>query len=321
MDTNKDEGKTSKQKARRTTGSGSQSTEIRNYPGKRHLAIVSQVFGRTSKLAAQVYQDNAGRDDAWVDQQRESSGVAAMEHTTGYTDRFPSQLHRMLEGVSASGHSSIVRWLPHGRGFKIYNRSSFVEDVLPVYFPFQTEFASFRRQLNLYGFLRLNCSGHDKNGYYHGLFLRGRPQMATLIPRKVGTRPNVKYTYDPDTAPDFYSMPWLPEAVHGLQPVVQATIGNLLPDTAVTERTVHASPHDTASGAMTTDSAPSAADSGKEVDLDDMLDTSDDDSAQRGKQGSPEASGETDRASQSEAKLSAWANFLEDIDFDARSDS
>jgi hypothetical protein len=72
---------------------------------------------------------------------------------------------------------------------------------------------------------------------------------------------------------------------------------------------------------MSTGSALSAAESGKEMDLGDMLDTSDNDSAQRGKHGPPEASGERERASQTDAKLSMWANFLEDIDFDARSDS
>jgi HSF-type DNA-binding len=163
MKTDQDDAKTSmKPKPQRKTGRGSQRSEMVNYPGKRHFTIVAQVFGRTSKLAAQVYHDHAGRDDAWVEQRRQVSGVAAMEHTTGYSERFPSQLHRMLEVVSASGHSSIVRWLPHGRGFKVYGISSFVEHILPVYFPFQTEYASFQRQLNLYGFVRLNCRDMTK---------------------------------------------------------------------------------------------------------------------------------------------------------------
>jgi HSF-type DNA-binding len=125
--------------------------------------------------------------------------------TSGAKKKFPIQLHVMLESVHESGHASIVRWLPHGRAFAIVNKAAFPE-VLKRYFPNQTEYSSFQRQLNIYGFFRL-----IGDVYYHELFLRGRPAMATLIPRSLSGRHSVRRKYDPDTEPDFDTMVWLPD--------------------------------------------------------------------------------------------------------------
>jgi HSF-type DNA-binding len=46
-----------------------------------------------------------------------------------------------------------------------------------------TNYASFQRQLNLYGFKSMS-QGPDKGGYYHELFLRGRPDLAARITRQ-----------------------------------------------------------------------------------------------------------------------------------------
>jgi HSF-type DNA-binding len=207
----------------------------------------------------------------------------------------------MLEGVSESGHSSIVRWLPHGRAFKIYNKSLFVEHVLPVYFPAQTEYASFQRQLNIYGFVRLNCKGPDKNGYYHEFLLRGRQQLATLIPRKAGKGSTARYVYDPDTAPYFHGMTWLAKTVHALGP-----------DSQMACDTVHdPESHDTPSN------DDNETDHNNETSLADILDTSDDDVAQNSSHDCGKHNGSAQRAS----RLADWASFLEDMDFDAKSDS
>lgn len=66
-------------------------------------------------------------------------------------------------------------------------------------------FASFQRQLNMYGFHRI-VSGPDKGGYFHKLFICGQPQLSHLIYRQrlKGNGPR-----KPDSSipvPDFYAM-------------------------------------------------------------------------------------------------------------------
>jgi HSF-type DNA-binding len=151
------------------------------------------------------YHDHFDMNEEGVEQRRRELGVLGAGG--GAKKKFPIQLHRMLEAVDGSVHSLYVRWLPHGRAFAVLDKTRFENEVLPVHFPQQKEFASFQRQLNIYGFLRLT----REEGYYHELLLRGRPSMASIIPRTIQGRYSSRRKYDPDSEPDFYTMRWLPD--------------------------------------------------------------------------------------------------------------
>lgn len=74
----------------------------------------------------------------------------------------------------------------------------------------QSKMTSFQRQLNLYGFARLTV-GADRGGYYHELFVRGRPDLCRKMVRMRIKGTGVKPAYSPETEPDFYSMAPCPE--------------------------------------------------------------------------------------------------------------
>ena len=95
---------------------------------------------------------------------------------------FPKLVHAMLDAVERLGQEHIVSWCPHGRAFQIHNRQAFEEEVLPYQNFTQSKYASFQRQLNLYGFKRLT-SGADEGAYYHELFLRGRIDLTDAMHR------------------------------------------------------------------------------------------------------------------------------------------
>jgi hypothetical protein len=125
----------------------------------------------------------------------------------GVTEPFPEKLHRMLQEVEEAGDVGIVSFFAHGRAFGVHDPERFVSEVMPKYFK-QSRLSSFQRQLNLYGFTRI-ISGPDIGGYYHELFLQGRPSLCVHM-RRVGVpqgedrrkvRSGVK-----KTEPDFYSM-------------------------------------------------------------------------------------------------------------------
>lgn len=122
----------------------------------------------------------------------------------GVAVAFPLKLHAFLDPIEVGGLASVISWQPHGRAFVVHKPKEFVDQVMPEYFK-QSKLTSFQRQLNLYGFQRLT-KGPDSGGYYHELFLRGKPFLTKRM-----TRTNVKGTgfkaaSSPDQEPDLYQM-------------------------------------------------------------------------------------------------------------------
>jgi hypothetical protein len=101
----------------------------------------------------------------------------------GVTEPFPEKLHRMLREVDEAGCNDCVSFFAHGRAFAVHNPTRFVTEIMPKYFR-QSRLSSFQRQLNLYGFTRIT-QGPDAGGYYHELFLKGRPNLCVHM-RRVG---------------------------------------------------------------------------------------------------------------------------------------
>jgi hypothetical protein len=108
----------------------------------------------------------------------------------GVIHPFPRRLHNMLQQVQAQGDSDIVSFYPHGRAIVILNPERFEAEILPKFLPQQRQVKSFVRQLNLYGFIKIK-SGPDTGGYYHELFLKGRPELSQYM-RRVGATQKVQ---------------------------------------------------------------------------------------------------------------------------------
>eukprot|EP00536_Pseudo-nitzschia_multiseries_P015113 jgi/Psemu1/216883/e_gw1.822.3.1 len=77
---------------------------------------------------------------------------------------------------------SIVCWQPHGKAFKVHKPRLFVETIMPHFFN-QTKYASFQRQLNLYGFSRITVVGLDKGAVHHPCFVRNQSHLVQNMRR------------------------------------------------------------------------------------------------------------------------------------------
>ena len=75
---------------------------------------------------------------------------------------FPRKLHLILSNLK---FQDIVTWLPNGCSWRVLDQKKFVEEVIPCYFRHRN-FASFMRQVNGWGFCRIN-KGTDRSSYYH----------------------------------------------------------------------------------------------------------------------------------------------------------
>ncbi|KAL3938692.1 MAG: hypothetical protein SGBAC_006447 [Bacillariaceae sp.] len=120
----------------------------------------------------------------------------------GVTTPFPWKLHEMLDDMAEASDSTVVCWQPHGRAFMVHSTKEFVNLIMPNYFN-QTKYASFQRQLNLYGFSRLS-HGKDKGAYFHPCFVRGQRNLCrNMIRQKIkGTK--VRRSLSADEEPNFY---------------------------------------------------------------------------------------------------------------------
>lgn len=137
-----------------------------------------------------------------------SNGIKNQVSKGGVSVPFPQKLYEMLDYIATSnepGLAEIISWQPHGRCFIVRKPKEFANTVLPRFFQ-QKKYASFQRQLNLYGFNRIT-KGPDRGSYYHELFLRGKKFLCRGINRIKIKGTGARMASNPDTEPDFYSMP------------------------------------------------------------------------------------------------------------------
>lgn len=104
-------------------------------------------------------------------------------------DPFPVILYDILEKANTDTNiSKIVSWHPDGIRFRVHDRAAFETLIQPVHFPTQSDFASFRRQLNLYDYKRISKDLKEEDGYYfHPKFVRGKRPLCYQMCRHLAT--------------------------------------------------------------------------------------------------------------------------------------
>jgi hypothetical protein len=120
------------------------------------------------------------KSDAIFDQER--STTSRPSSRGALTLLFPRKLQLMLHKCTTDNKESIVSWVSRGKAFKVYNIPIFVSEILPLFFK-QTKYKSFQRQLNLWGFERIQ-HGPQKGAYYNIQFLRDKPNLCENITRQ-----------------------------------------------------------------------------------------------------------------------------------------
>lgn len=105
---------------------------------------------------------------------------------------FPARLHDLISKPSfatspnkkaETDHiSSVINWLPHGRSWVVYDVNNFMKSVARTHFNV-TQYKSFVRQVNGWGFKRITNDGPDAGSYYHELFLRDMPHLIKYMRR------------------------------------------------------------------------------------------------------------------------------------------
>lgn len=127
---------------------------------------------------------------------------------------FPFKVFKILEHIdlAAPQWKTIISWSDHGRSFRVHNRKKFESEIMPLYFKTK-HYESFRKQLSIWGFKRINGVRHpDCGSYYHELFLRCNPSLCEKIERNAKPKADERGWSFPMQEPDFSSMQPMPQS-------------------------------------------------------------------------------------------------------------
>lgn len=91
-----------------------------------------------------------------------------------------------MEYIESQGLESIISWVLNGRGFIVHDPDRLV-GILPLFFS-QTKYRSFRRQLNMWHFERIE-KGPSKGAFMHPYFVRGNKELCSLMSRHISLKP------------------------------------------------------------------------------------------------------------------------------------
>jgi hypothetical protein len=101
---------------------------------------------------------------------------------------FPNKVYTMLEYSHAHDLSEVCGWNDSGTCFCITDVTRFMEELASTFFPKQSAFRAFERQLNMWGFERKAPDELKNYTFYHDCFIRNRPELKKQITRKAVTK-------------------------------------------------------------------------------------------------------------------------------------
>ena len=126
---------------------------------------------------------------------------ALMKQQLAYAQglQFPWRLHVLLEITQKRGQGHIISWLPKGKSFRVHDKREFSVQIMPTFFC-SSIYKTFQRNLTLWGF-HTASKGIDKGMCTHDFFIRGKPELCSLMKRvRIKSCKKAQQNSDPDAS-------------------------------------------------------------------------------------------------------------------------
>lgn len=129
------------------------------------------------------YSPSSNKNDGSHGDYTQSTGQSSQTSITAF-------LAKLWALVNDSTCDDLITWDPTGASFHVYDQARFSREILPRYFK-HNNFASFIRQLNMYGFRKMSTIEHgtlknerDDIEFAHPHFVKGQESLLELIKRR-----------------------------------------------------------------------------------------------------------------------------------------
>lgn len=141
------------------------------------LSRENPAFSTTRELAA-------AKAAATAHSQQYERDAPKISTKGGVKAPFPVNLWNMLHHIEnfEPQLARVISWQPDGQCFRVHDKKRFEESAQARFFGSQVNYTSFRRQLNLWGFKRINDRSINHGAYFHPKFQRhGKYLCRTMV--------------------------------------------------------------------------------------------------------------------------------------------
>ncbi|KAF2140682.1 uncharacterized protein K452DRAFT_309798 [Aplosporella prunicola CBS 121167] len=152
---------------------------------------------------------HAGWEAVDDEEDLEAQALKARKEAQAKRKQIPPFVQKLSSFLDNSNHTDLIRWSDDGNSFIVIDEDEFAKTLIPELFK-HNNYASFVRQLNMYGFHKKvglsdnsmkQAERRDKktpSEYHNKYFKRGRPELLWLIQKPKNPQSNAKRKRDDD---------------------------------------------------------------------------------------------------------------------------
>ncbi|KAI5259396.1 hypothetical protein E4T42_00256 [Aureobasidium subglaciale] len=164
----------------------------------------NQWSGNFANQTDRVWEDMEHEEEQDLDQK----AAIAKKDAQAKRKQIPPFVQKLSSFLDSSNNTELIRWSDDGNSFIVLDEDEFARTLIPELFK-HNNYASFVRQLNMYGFHKkvgLNANSmkaaekkvKDPSVYWHEYFKRGRPDLLWLIQKPAAKSSGSKRKRDLD---------------------------------------------------------------------------------------------------------------------------